>query len=80
MQSVTVLGPNLNDQSLGQFHVHAEGCADIARRYGYLHKAAEMFTMDAESRLDVATTIYDFVEDPASTLDEFHFAPCVKLA
>jgi hypothetical protein len=28
---VAVFGPNLRDQSKGQFHVHAAGCADIAK-------------------------------------------------
>src|SRR5690349_15393186 len=26
---VHVIGPNLPDQSLGSFHVHAKGCADV---------------------------------------------------
>lgn len=78
MQNVTIIGPNLRDQSLGQFHVHAEGCRDIARQFGYVHPA-EMWTIAVDSKVEVAANVYDFEDDPASLLGEFHFAPCVKL-
>lgn len=29
---VTILGPNLRDQSKGSFHVHRAGCADLHKR------------------------------------------------
>jgi hypothetical protein len=28
---LTIVGPNLLDQSKGDFHVHAAGCADLSR-------------------------------------------------
>lgn len=74
---VTVIGPNLRDQSKGQFHVHAEGCRDIARQFSYVPKQ-DMWTIEATSQVDIAGNVYDFEDDPASLLSEFHFAPCTK--
>jgi hypothetical protein len=91
-QRVIVIGPNLYNQKLGQFHVHAKGCADIRRdpkRYGYDATAPHM-AMEAETLIDVVNYVYsDIIAENASDshwakpeayLDEFHFAPCVELS
>jgi hypothetical protein len=85
---VTVIGPNLMDQRLGQFHVHAANCADIARdpkRYGYAYAAPHM-DFECESVRDVAECVYGdhMAENPPESewsrpdayLSDFHFAPC----
>ena len=75
-QTVTVIGPNLADQSKGQFHVHEYTCSDIGK-----YKVEEQFTIHAATRIDVVAETYDFLADDelAGALDEFHFAPCVTL-
>lgn len=84
---VTIIGPNLRKQDKGQFHVHAEGCADIRRdpkRYGYVF-ASPHWTIDADTQYAVVEEIFSdmiFHNDmsPAEDyLSEVHFAPCVKL-
>lgn len=90
MTAVTIIGPNLYDQSKGQFHVHAQGCSDITRdpkRYGYEQASPHMST-EAGSYADVAEYVYEDImaeAEPGSRyteadayVDEFHFAPCVK--
>lgn len=90
MTAVTIIGPNLYDQSKGQFHVHAKGCSDIARdpkHYGYASAAPHM-EAEAKSEEDVAGFVYCDVMDEAEPgsrwtkaeayVDEFHFAPCVQ--
>lgn len=88
---VVIIGPNLYNQKLGQFHVHAKSCADIDRdpkRYGYQQAGPHMY-MEAEKEVDVAEYVYadhmaeseddsDYAKAEAY-LSEFHFAPCVKL-
>lgn len=56
---VTICGPNLRDQSKGTFHVHAEGCADLARHASREPEYRNGWTVDAESRKDIVTAIYD---------------------
>ncbi len=62
--NVRVCGPNLNDQRKGQFHVHADGCADLAhygpgRRHGGDYDGAgEMLVADATVR-KVVYAVYD---------------------
>ena len=81
---VVIIGPNLQDQSKGSFHVHAKGCADIRRdpkRYGYRLVGPHM-RVDAESCADVAEYVYEDMiaesgSDADAYLDDFHFAPCV---
>lgn len=83
---VTICGPNLNDQSKGQFHVHAAGCSDLKR---HAHREPEYehgWTIEAESRVDVATEVYadhmaerepsDPWSKPEPYVSEFHFFPC----
>lgn len=83
---VVIVGPNLYDQSRGQFHVHAEGCADLQRDPDMRESIATQggITLDAGTRLDVEESIYgpeagDFDRPHRGAwLDEFHFAPCCK--
>lgn len=80
-QRVTIVGPNLSDQSKGEFHVHAEGCADLTRSTN-LRNEDHSFIMEADSRIQVCDAIYDpdeFDCNSGEFVDEFHFAPCVHL-
>lgn len=86
---VIAIGPNLPNHlaAKGTLHVHAEGCADIARRYRGLSDQ-DHFAFEADTLADIVEDIYpshDFDYDPANP-DEYegyrsdiHFAPCVKL-
>lgn len=84
-QRVTIVGPNLRDQSRGDFHVHAAGCADLARDPN-LRREDQSWTIDAASRFGVAEAIYEDIiaENPGSSAADYvgtlHFAPCVTLA
>lgn len=84
--AVTIIGPNLPDQSKGDFHVHAQGCRDIRRSYGGCSK----YDLEVEAAIDVAEFIYeDHLHDegiePESEeaiayfdmcIGEFYFLPC----
>lgn len=86
---VTICGPNLQDQSKGQFHIHAAGCADLKR---HAHREPEYrhgWTISAASQLDVAAEVYsdimaehegadDGLDKPEAYVSEFHFFPCTK--
>jgi hypothetical protein len=84
-QRVIIVGPNLPGslQRQGQFHVHAEGCADLKR--GAIRPYAEReVAVEMASQEDVAEYIYsDIIAESGGEaidyLDEFHFAPCVHL-
>jgi hypothetical protein len=83
---VTIHGPNLADQSKGQFHVHAAECSDNAR-VGYLFGGdpmAEGWTIDAASIREIVEAVYadqiaESEDDWQAYWDDFHFAPCAKL-
>lgn len=85
---VTIIGPNLYDQSLGSFHVHAAGCRDITRdpkHYGYYEsQGGHNMDLDADSAEAVVEFVYgdQMAENPGSTvadyMPDFHFAPCCK--
>lgn len=94
---VRVCGPNLRDQSKGQFHVHADGCADLSkygpgRKNGGDRNGEDEMVLDANSKLRVAEWVYDdcacdenewnsegYWEYLKYAVQDFHFAPCVKL-
>jgi hypothetical protein len=81
-QTVTVIGPNLRDQSKGSFHVHAAGCADIKRSARRDPEFENGWDIDAENLTEVVDAVYppeDFGCESGEYLDEFHIAPCVKL-
>jgi hypothetical protein len=79
--NVVVVGPNLRDQSKGQFHVHAEGCADL-KRDPLLRHEDQSYIFPAASVREVAEDVYaDIIaenedEDIDAYIDDFHFAPC----
>jgi hypothetical protein len=82
-QSVTIIGPNLRDQSKGSFHVHATGCADIARmaHRDPAYRDAD-WSMEATCRDAVVLEVYsDMIEhndcEPIEGYrDDLHFFPC----
>jgi hypothetical protein len=76
---VSIFGPNLRDQSRGDIHVHAEGCADIARMACREPEYATGWSMEAASRVEVCDAVYppeDFGCEPGEYLGELHFFPC----
>lgn len=79
---VTICGPNLRDQSKGDFHVHAAGCADLRRGAAREPEYRHGWTIDASSRESVAGEVYaDIIaENPGSTAADYvetmHFFPC----
>jgi hypothetical protein len=88
---VRVCGPNLNDQSKGTFHVHADGCADL-KKYGPYRKYSGEVNGEAEMPVDDATVlrvvcwtyadqINEQPEDERAQyvdnlVNDFWFAPC----
>ena len=78
---VTVCGPNLRDQSKGEFHVHAEGCADLVRGANREPEYRTGWPMDATSRVDVCDAVYppeDFDCESGEFVGSFHFFPCCE--
>lgn len=61
--NVRVCGPNLRDQSKGQFDVHADGCADLSkygpgRRKGGDRNGEVEMLVDAATYKDVSEAVY----------------------
>jgi hypothetical protein len=80
-QSVTIFGPNLRDQSKGQFIVHDYNCNDC----GKLRHEISQNVMDAKSMQSIAESWYlDQINEGSCSMDDainnMHFAPCVKLS
>jgi hypothetical protein len=83
---VYVIGPNLRDQSKGQFHVHAAGCADVKRmarrepayRDELEHGPVDLPTMEAVGRHMYDNGIMSEEETGLDYLSEFHFFPCCE--
>jgi hypothetical protein len=82
---LTVHGPNLKDQSRGDFEVHAADCSDNARVEYLFGKpsAKDLANESAEyaTAIELAETIYaDHIAEGSTTaedeLSSFHFAPC----
>lgn len=72
-----IFGPNLRDQSKGQFVVHAYDCADCAK----LHKLRENVSANlCATQQEVVELIYEDIiaegETWQSCAGEVHFAPC----
>lgn len=81
---VAILGPNLADQSRGDFHVHAAGCSDIGkvRFLSGIAKRDCSWEMEASSLTEIVDAVYppdQFECESGEYMQEFHFAPCVKL-
>jgi hypothetical protein len=76
---VAICGPNLRDQSNGEFHVHDENCSDL-RNYGPGKRLGgeEPWMLDVSDRLGIVGEVYDWIphEEASDYLSEFHFAPC----
>lgn len=53
---VVILGPNLRDQSRGDFHVHASGCSHLRRPE---YRGISAYPITIQERVDVAEFIYD---------------------
>jgi len=84
-QKVTIVGPNLRDQSKGGFHVHAAGCADL-KHYGRNGKFGgevdEYSTIDATSKKECVEFVYaDHIDEGMSYesgRDDLYFMPCCR--
>lgn len=77
---VHVIGPNLFGSN-ESFHVHGEGCADIARSPMYRgseHKWDRENAQDFDSLVAIAEYVYDFEDDAASLVDDFRVFPCAS--
>lgn len=80
---VVICGPNLNDQSKGQFHAHAEGCADLRRMASREPEYRHGWTVEVETRIEVGDNIYEDHIGEGTMLsgegvDDVHFFPCLK--
>ena len=80
---VTICGPNLRDQSKGQFHVHAADCADLVKGARREPEYANGWTVDGMlSRANLVREIYqdmmDESDDPDDweAYDDLHVFPC----
>jgi len=83
-QKVAVFGPNLRDQSKGQFVVHAKGCGDIAKAARQDPEFRNPYVFTATSMTEIADNTYaDHIDggemEPGEGLSDHHFCPCVKL-
>jgi hypothetical protein len=83
---LTIIGPNLSDQSKGNIHVHKEGCSDIHKRVYALPLAdGEFDTDEYASQREVVESVYpvDSFEwsdgpDDRSYWSDVYFLPCTK--
>jgi hypothetical protein len=78
---VTICGPNLNDQSKGQFHVHAADCADLVRGARREPAYREGWTIEAATATEVCDEVYppeDFECESGEYLSDLHFFPCTS--
>ena len=78
-QLLTIFGPNLRDQSKGDFVVHAADCADCAKLRAEQWSRGEYTSQDA-----VLRDLYsDHIAEGSCTIEDargsVHFAPCVKV-
>jgi hypothetical protein len=76
---VTICGPNLRDQSKGEMHVHAAGCADLVRGAGREPEYRNGWTVDASTRAEVSDHVYppeDFGCESGEYVGELYFFPC----
>lgn len=85
---VTICGPNLRDQSKGEFHVHAAGCADLQRGAHAEPEYRNGWTIEASTRLEVVIEIMppdemdwnpDNPSDRMLYESDVHFFPCCNV-
>ena len=79
MANLVICGPGCRDKA--NFHVHAAGCADLARnarRVPEYHPSARIALVEVATRLDVAKAIYDgdFDATHEELVNDFYFFPC----
>lgn len=89
---VSICGPNLRDQSKGQFHVHAADCGDLKHYCDGKFGGEDPWEVEVKSRLDACAELYaDHLTDYGLTeedaegqamlkdwLSDLWFAPCCK--
>lgn len=63
MASVAIVGPNLLDQTKGDFHVHAAGCRDLKKAEYRLHRRDTDNALEVGSVKDVIEYIYADIID-----------------
>lgn len=80
---VVVIGPNLQDQSKGDFHVHEASCADVKRSPLYQfpdYKSDKENPIEVLDKATVGEYVYaDFIPDEMSVADavaDCYFFPC----
>lgn len=81
---VHIIGPNLRDQSKGDFHVHAKGCEDVRRNRDYAGPDFEhdrQFPVEVASRIMLSNYVYsDQISEGSMTAEDgvptMWFAPC----
>jgi hypothetical protein len=82
--NVTITGPNAHS---GMFHVHATGCADLAKRpYSTMSlRSGERYEEEHPSAESIVLSVYDngILDHNAGEtwedyVGEFHFFPCVN--
>lgn len=79
---LSVVGPNL-PSTAETFHIHAEGCRDIATKRVYQnHRPGTPegpWTMEAATKIEVCDGVYgldEFETTSGAYLDDFKFFPC----
>lgn len=83
MSAITICGPNLRDQSKGDFHAHAAGCGDLTRGAAREPEYRNGWTIEAASRREVTEHIYptdefeyEYADDGETYESNIHFFPC----
>jgi len=83
--TVVIIGPNLLDQTKGDFHVHRFGCADTHKAQYRLHREDVNTPITVGSRAEVVECVYpasDFDYDPETESDAYadgiNFYPCTE--
>lgn len=84
---VHIIGPNLSDQSKGDFHVHAKGCAEVTSKRAYRgpdFAYDRKVTYNVSSKIEVSATAYaDQIGEGSMTAHDgvasIWFAPCTAL-
>lgn len=86
-QRVEIVGPNLNDQSTGDFHVHAASCRelDFPEYHGVREQRGDFrWIIEAESQQEIVEDIFSDIlaeNDYGWEVEEggVHFFPCVTV-
>lgn len=81
-QPVCIIGPNLLDQSKGQYHVHAAGCADTKKAQYRMHQSDVNHPIAVTSVQECVEYVYaDFLDEPEQWEDfasDVYFFPCTE--